>query len=117
MERSGGHACPWRRYSQEKTVKAVKALTPAQEVAAILATLVERGMRIEGDALTAIKPLLPENVQAFLPGPMQGQLAAGGMSSSAPSLGAASAAPAPPAAAPSLEDTIANRTSELWEIK
>ena len=82
-----------------------------QEIAAILATLVERGVRIEGDLLAAVKPLLPENVQGLLPGPLQDRLAASGADPAAPVLGASSASPAPPAAAPSMEDTIANRTS------
>ena len=82
-----------------------------QEIAAILATLVERGVRIEGDLLALVKPLLPENVQGLLPGPLQDRLAASGADPAAPVLGASSALPAPPAAAPSMEDTIANRTS------
>lgn len=83
-----------------------------QEIAAILATLVERGVRIEGDLLAAVKPLLPENVQGLLPGPLQDRLAASGADPAPPALGVSSASPAPPAAAPSMEDTIANRTSE-----
>ncbi|KAK9843055.1 hypothetical protein WJX74_006288 [Apatococcus lobatus] len=89
-----------------------------QEIAAILATLVERGVRIEGDLLAVVKPLLPENVQALLPGPLQDRLAASGADPAPPVLGASSASPAPPAAAPSMEDTIANRTSaELSGLK
>ncbi len=69
-------------------------------------------MRIEGDAVSTIKPLLPANVQAFLPGPLQERLAASGATPSPPSLGVGSASPAASAAAPSMEDTIANRTGE-----
>ncbi|KAK9863547.1 hypothetical protein WJX84_009896 [Apatococcus fuscideae] len=88
-----------------------------EEIAAILATLVERGVRVEGDLLGAVKPLLPADVQALLPGPLQERLAATS-TSSAPAVGIGSASPASPAAPQSLEDTIANRTrAELAGLK